>query len=100
MSDDPALARQFVKSGGGGDVFDDLAVLLGASGVVMHSPGGWSAFSAMAPFFRGIPTLTTAHDLWQLSTFRRAGAKLDGWYTCDTMAAFLVATGVQPRVTL
>ena len=94
VTDDPALARTRLlgrAAANASDVFSDLAVILGASGIVMHSPGGWSAFSAMGAFFRGIPTLTTARDRWQLDLFRRAGATLDGWYECGQVHAFLAA---------
>ena len=67
----------------------DLQTLLGASCIIMHSPGGWSAFSAMAGFFNNIPVLTTAVDTWQLQVFRNAGATLPGWYDCNSIADFV-----------
>lgn len=98
VSDDPKLAYEATKQRTvtSADVYSDLAVLLGASGIVMHSPGGWSAFSAMASFFRSVPTITTATDTWQLELFRNAGASLPGWYTCDEVSKF--ASAVRPLV--
>lgn len=92
VTDDVKYARNFVtyplqhRS-----VKEDLAIILGASGIIIHSPHGWSAFSSMGSFFRSIPTISTAHDNKQLDLYRSAGAQLPGWYNCSTISDFFTS---------
>lgn len=41
------------------DPFRDFRILLGAIGIIQHSPSGWSAFSSLASMLRQIPLINT-----------------------------------------
>ena len=91
VTDDVRLAKSLVAGTitvRSRNLFHDLEIIMGASGIIMHSPAGWSSFSAMGAFFRNIPVLTTAQDPWRLDMFKKQGALLHRWFRCDQILDF------------
>ena len=63
ISDDLAFAQEAVAPHvlpiANGTAFEDMALLLGALGIVQHSPTGYSSYSSVPAMARGIPLINT-----------------------------------------
>ncbi len=55
----PEIVEEVAKHGKYEAIFRDLRVLMAASGIVQHSPNGWSAYSSVAAMIREIPLINT-----------------------------------------
>ena len=78
-----------------GTAFDDMAVLLGATGIVQHSPTGYSSYSSVPAMARGIPLLNTyMGDDHRYSSFLEMPKE---FHTCAQRKRFVrrLATRVQ-----
>lgn len=72
------------------DVYNNVALIHGAAGVLQHAKDGWSSFSSSVVLFRGVPLLNTWRGGYnRIREFERVGGKTWELRMCEGIDGFV-----------
>ena len=73
-----------------GSAFEDMGLMLSATGIIQHAPRGYSSYSSVPAMAKGIPLISTYKGPYhRLTALSQLAALPTEFYTCSSQKAFL-----------